>query len=263
MSYCADVKQTLAEKTLSQLDAPQKKNRLKPCCADAFLQAVSVMGRSTSLPSRLLCKLEKRRGEGFCRECDALFLRGAFLSTGSVADPQKRYHLEILLPCPEAKARLLCCLENSGLELKTAPRKDKEIFYLKSSEAIEDFLTLIGAQAKALEWMQTKVEKEVKNRINRINNSDNANLQRTVYFAGKVADAIAFLKQHDQFERLPEALKKTAALRRKYPGASLNELCRYSEEPITKSGLNHRLQKIVEEARLLEEELKNKEEHRE
>ena len=260
MSYGLQVKESLKEKTLAQLDAPQKKNRLKPCCAAAFLQAAEDLLRSSALDEALLQKLERRKGEGHCEECDLSYLRCAFLVSGSVTDPQKRYHLEITLPTSEAKACLEQRIEALGLPFKCSPRKTKEIFYMKSSEAIEDFLTLIGAQAIALELMQTKVEKDIKNRINRINNSDGANLQRTIYSSGKVADAISFLKQHDRFEQLSENLKKTAALRRKYPGASLAELCLYSEEHLTKSGLNHRLKKIVEEAEALAAELNSKEE---
>ncbi len=261
MSYASQLKELLWEKTDSQLFSPQKKSRMKPCCAAAFLLAQALFSSPSLSPHRLTEALKKRQKEGRCEECDGFFFRSAFLHAGSVTDPKKRYHLEIRLPSPKAEQELQLRAEKRGIQWKTAQRKTTKVFYLKSSEAIEDFFITVGAQASALKLMETKVEKDVKNRINRLNNSDGANLQRTVYFAGRVADAIAFLKQHDRFEQLPETLKKTAALRRKYPGASLSELCLVSEERLTKSGLNHRLQKIIEEAQKLEASLKNKEEH--
>lgn len=259
MSFSSEFKEQLWEKTRTQLFAPQKKNRMKPCCAKAFLTA-STLFRPSPLPSDEIYEgLKRLQKEGFCDECDGLFLRAAFLHAGSVSDPQKRYHLEIRLPSEDAVRKLEESLNRRELPLKTVERKNTKVFYLKSSEDIEDFFTTVGSQAHALKLMETKVEKDFKNRINRLNNFDGANLHRTVYFAGRVADAIALLKQHDRFEQLPESLKKTAALRRKYPGASLSELCLYSEERLTKSGLNHRLQKIVEEAEKLAAELKKKE----
>ena len=259
MSYTSEFKKHLWEKTRSQLLTPQKKNRMKPCCAKSFLMARTLFP-SASSPNELIPRLERLQKDGRCEECDGFFLRSAFLHAGSVSDPQTRYHLEIRIPSEEAERELKSHALRRDLQWKTAERKNGKIFYLKSSEAIEDFFTTVGSQSYALKLMETKVEKDVKNRINRLNNSDGANLQRTVYFAGRVADAISFLKLHDRFEQLPESLKKTAALRRKYPGASLSELCLYSEERLTKSGLNHRLQKIIDEAERLAESLKAKEE---
>lgn len=242
MSWCSQVKELLAQKTRASLTGP-KKQRPDKCCAAAFEAGRSAFGERSG------ARLERSA----CRGCLGMYLRGAFLAAGSLTDPNKSYHLEIPIPDEGAYEDLGYCLEQTGFPFKTVRRGAKRVFYLKDSDMIEDFLTTVGCQEKAVELMQLKVEKDVKNRINRINNYDGANLQRTVDSSGKVREAIALLKSRDMYERLPDSVKKAAALRGRYPSASLSELCSLSDESITKSGLNHRLQRIIEEAEKLKD----------
>ena len=258
MSYNATLKALLWERTQEQALTLPAKQRLNPCCIHTFLTTLEEFGAPSLEHSQLCQSLARKAKAGHCADCDKLYLRAAFLCNGSMTDPQKGYHLEIVYT-PGQKSALQKALEAQGIPFKQVTRGKKQVFYTKDSERLEDLLSILGLPHKALELMQTKVEKNVKNQINRLNNLDGANLQKTIYYAGRISDAIALLKQHDRFETLPESVKKTAILRKKYPGASLTELCRYCDEPITKSGLNHRLQKLMEEARQLEESLKNKE----
>lgn len=263
MSYCSDLKDQLILKTEEAAFSSIKKTRIRPCCASSFLEATRLFasaGSSYLKKTDALCKrLDELARAGKCSDCSGVFIRAAFIYRGSVTDPQKRYHFEITVPNEESRSRLEERLIDSDISPKFSHRSQKELFYLKDSNSIEDILTLMGAQSKAMELMQTKVEKDVKNTINRINNSDSANIQKTVYFSGKIRDCVSLLKKHDAFDPLPENLKKAAALKLKYPGSSISELCLLSEEHITKSGMNHRLQKIIELAEKLEKELKQKE----
>ena len=237
MSFSKEVRELVEQRTLAEISSPNRKLRPSACCKSSFERARALFsGASASVPVLT------------CQRCGAYFLRGAFVSAGYIADPKKRYHLEIRIPDQPCSDALKKALDVCGFRFRTAPRGNKSIFYIKDSEDIEDFLTMSGCQDKAMELMELKVERSVKNRINRVNNYDGANLQRTVNFSGKLKDAIEFLKANDGFERLPESLKKTAALRGRFPGASLSELCACSDEKLTKSGLNHRFQRIIEEA---------------
>ena len=257
-SYSSHLKEYLIGKTEDSLNTQNKKSKLHPCCANSFLEAKELFYSENSSfskqASELFSKLERIKKDGFCPECQGLFLRAAFIFKGSMTDPSKRYHLEINLPSPEAEKKLEERLSGSELPFKLTKRQDKNLFYLKDSNNIEDFLTLMGAQNHAMELMQTKVEKDVKNAVNRINNSDSANIQKTVYFSGKIRDCVNILKKYDVYDTLPENLKKTAALKLKNPGSSISELCLLSEEHITKSGMNHRLQKIIEFAEKAEKD---------
>ena len=237
MSFSKELKDLIKQRTLSEFNLPNKRQRPSVCCRNSFENAAALFsGESVSYREQV------------CARCPVYFLRGAFVTAGYLADPKKRYHLEIRIPDEKCLEALKIALNGCGFTFKTATRGTKSIFYIKNSEDIEDFLTMCACQDKAMELMELKVERSVKNRINRVNNYDGANLQRTINFSGKLKDAIEFLKSNDAFERLPENLKNTAALRGRYPGASLSELCALSKEKLTKSGLNHRFQRIIEEA---------------
>lgn len=236
MSFSSEIKKLIAARTNAEFSAPNRKTRPAPCCKKSFERACALFSGGAAEEQKT------------CRRCPVYFLRGAFVSAGYVADPKKRYHLEIRIPDRSGFEELKSALDGCGFRFRTVRRGEKDVFYIKDSEDIEDFLTMSGCQDKAMELMELKVERSVKNRINRVNNYDGANLQRTVNFSGKLRDAIEFLKANDGFERLPESLKNTAALRGRFPGASLNELCALSGEKLTKSGLNHRFQRIIEEA---------------
>ena len=143
-------------------------------------------------------------------------------------------------------------LGSFGIEAKKHTEQGSPALYLKESEKIEDLLSAIGAQKFSLELMEKRVEKSIRADISRRQNFDNANMARAIDGAQSTIVAIQSLKDAGVLETLPEPLQKAARLRLARPEVSLAELCRLSEEKITKSGLNHRLQKLV----LLADQLK-------
>lgn len=185
--------------------------------------------------------------------CRAAFLRGVFLAGGSVTDPAKRYHLELATSHYKVSRELDALLLDMGFEPKSVLRNYANITYFKQSEAIEDLLTLIGAPVAAMDMMAAKVEKDLRNRINRKLNCDTANLDKAVGAAQSQIEAIHALEKAGRLEQLPEKLKETARLRVKHPDFTLLELTEEFTPPLTKSCLNHRLRKIMEEYKKLQE----------
>ena len=178
--------------------------------------------------------------------CRASFLRGCFFAGGSITDPAKRYHLELTSSHLQASRELEVLLRESGYPPKSVTRNGSSVTYFKQSDQIEDFLTLIGAPAAALRIMSTKVEKGIRNSVNRRLNCDSANLDKAVEAAQNQGAAIRKLEAAGRLKELPDKLQETAALRLEYPELSLSELAEMFDPPVTKSCLNHRLRKLVE-----------------
>ena len=180
-----------------------------------------------------------------CDNCRILFVRAAFLSCGTVLDPKKGYHAAFLTSGEEEAAELLEVLLQFGVPARSRKEKKGNLLYLKESGKIEDLLSIIGAQRFSLELMNQKIEKSIRGNINRRQNFDDANLKKTVFGAQSVIAAIRYLEERGVLNHLSDSLQKAAKLRMSYPEVSLQELCERSEEEITKSGLNHRLQKLL------------------
>ena len=176
--------------------------------------------------------------------CQVSFLRGAFLAGGSVTDPEKRYHLELATSHIMVNAEAYALLLELDFSPKDTVRGGERILYFKQSTAIEDFLTLIGAPVCAMQIMEAKVEKDLRNEVNRRVNCDTANLTKTVDAAQEQLTAIRALQAAGRFEALPERLRTTAELRLQYPEATLAELAAMHTPPLTKSAVNHRLRKL-------------------
>ena len=184
--------------------------------------------------------------------CDqAAFLRGAFFAGGSITDPQKRYHLELTTSHLQVSREIESLLVECGYPPKSLSRNGSSITYFKQSDQIEDFLTMIGAPVAAMNIMSAKLEKDLRNSVNRRLNCDSANLDKAVEAAQEQLEAIRRLQACDLFEQLPDKLQETAALRLEYPELSLSELAEEFDPPISKSCLNHRLRKLMELARKL------------
>ena len=172
------------------------------------------------------------------------FLRGAFLSGGSVTDPEKSYHLELSTDHYFVGREIGALLQDMGFEPGSVQRGGNYVTYFKSSNVIEDFLTTIGASVSAMEIMQKKIEKDMTNTVNRKVNCDTANVLKTVMASAAQIDAIAKIRERGAFDALPEKLKEAAALREANPEMALSELAR--EAGISKPGLNHRLKPLIE-----------------
>ncbi|HEX3039530.1 MAG TPA: DNA-binding protein WhiA [Caproiciproducens sp.] len=181
--------------------------------------------------------------------CIAAFLRGAFLSCGTVTDPQKDYHLEFVVPFMNL-AKDLSVLISETYELDIQPgflnRKGSFVVYIKGSEHVADFLTFMGAGNAAMELMQAKMLKEVRNDVNRKTNFETANIDKTAQAAAAQIIAIEKIVSASGISRLPEELQEFAMLRLRNPEMSLRELGESLSEPLSRSGVNHRLQRIVE-----------------
>lgn len=178
--------------------------------------------------------------------CRTAFFRGAFLAGGSVTDPEKSYHLELVTSHYYVSRELLVLLREAGFEAKETTRKSNYITYFKQSEHIEDFLTAIGAPLAAMEIMTSKLERDLRGSVNRRVNCDSANLDKTVAAAQNQIDAIHHLKEQGTWSSLPEKLRETAELRVNNPELTLSQLAELFQPPISKSALNHRLRKLVE-----------------
>lgn len=178
--------------------------------------------------------------------CFQSFIRGAFLSCGNINDPQKEYRAEFSVRSEKLADEFSVLLSGYGISLKKAKRQNVTVLYTKESACIEDLLTLMGVPHRTLDIMDTKILKSVKNNINRRSNCDNANISKTVEASIKQRCAIDYLKQHGILESLPAELISAADLRQNNPDSTLAELCRLSEEPLTVSGLNHRLKRLME-----------------
>jgi len=178
--------------------------------------------------------------------CRAAFLRGCFFAGGSMTEPSKRYHLELTGSHLQASRELEVLLRESGYPPKSVVRNGSSVTYFKQSDQIEDFLTLIGAPVAAMKIMSTKLEKDLRNSVNRRLNCDSANLDKAVEAAQSQGEAIRKLQAAGRLIELPDKLQQTAALRLEYPELSLSELAEEFDPPVTKSCLNHRLRKLVE-----------------
>ncbi|MCQ2440399.1 MAG: DNA-binding protein WhiA [Clostridia bacterium] len=185
--------------------------------------------------------------ECFLRECCvASFVRGAFLACGHLSNPEVSYRADFPVKS-ESLAKELCnLLSEHYISAHISRRGNGFVVYIKRSEMIVNLLTLIGASARSLELIETTIIKSVKNNTNRARNCDSGNINRTVEASVKQRKAIEYLKKTDRLESLPKELLYTAKLRLENPDATLKELCAKSHEPITVSGLNHRLNKIME-----------------
>jgi len=185
--------------------------------------------------------------------CRMAFLRGVFLASGSVTDPEKEYHLEFVLgdeAFAQALSRLIARFE---LEAHMTTRRQMPLLYLKGQSEITDMLSIFGAQSARFAMEDAFIRKELRNNANRAVNCDSANMERAVIAASRQTQAIERLIAAKGEQSLPPALLQTAKLRLAYPEVSLEELGRLCDPPVGKSGVNHRLRKLEAMAKELDE----------
>ena len=173
------------------------------------------------------------------------FIRGAFLAGGSVTDPDKRYHLELVTGHLKVSDEVRSILQELGFEPKDTQRTGSGVLYLKQSDQIVDFLTMIGAPLCAMKIIQAKMEKEIRNEVNRRVNCDTANLSKAVDAAQQQLAAIRILRESGKFDQLPEKLQQTARLREEYPEATLSELAAMVVPPVSKPAISHRMRCLI------------------
>ena len=200
-------------------------------------------------------------GDGIRREllskdcCRAAFIRGAFLSCGQAQDPEKGARIDLRIKDGALLSPFADILTETGITPNITARDGKGIIYFKKSEAVEDFITVMGAGHITLGLMDLKIIKAVRSDINRRNNAEMANTSKTVEASINQRAAIQYLIRKEKFDSLAPELQEIALLRMANHEATLTELCKLSSFPLTRSGLNHRLKRIMEIA----EEYKRKE----
>ena len=180
--------------------------------------------------------------------CKRAYLRGAFLSCGSVSNPEKEYHLELVTKDEAYAAGIQRTLKMFDISAKVLVRKKMQVVYVKESAAISDFLTLVGAHNAILVQENAKIIKQMRNNVNRAVNCETANLNKTVNAAFRQVQCIRFLEKRNLLSALPPALLDAAQARLENPEASIQELGAQMNPPVGKSGMNHRLRRICEVA---------------
>lgn len=180
--------------------------------------------------------------QNYC--CKRAFLRGAFLATGSISDPEKGYHYEIVAQTEEKAEQLKSIINSFGLDAKVTARKNHFLTYLKEGGQLVDILNVMEAHQALMELENVRILKEMRNSVNRQVNCETANINKTVAAATKQVEDIAYIRDHGGFNSLPEGLAEIAELRLEHPEASLKELGDLLGSPIGKSGVNHRLKKL-------------------
>ncbi len=179
--------------------------------------------------------------------CKKAYLRGIYMGGGSLTSPEKSYHLE-LITHHEDYANACVAFINSTFDLaaKTTMRKKNHIVYIKESEKIVDFLNIIGAHQTLLDYENVRIIKQMRNNVNRVVNCETANLTKTIDAAYTQVNAIKLIEAVGGLNGLPDKLREMALLRLENPEATLVELGELADPPIGKSGVNHRLKKIIE-----------------
>lgn len=172
------------------------------------------------------------------------FTAGAFLSCGSMTDPNKEYHLEFVLPCPQLEEPFSQILLVIGVNAKMVLRKGMPVVYLKHSEQIEDLLTFMGAQQGTIDFINIEILKNVRNKANRISNCDMANINKVMLAAERQIKDILLIDERMGLDALSPDLQQMALLRMDNPELSLKELGELLDPPIGRSGVNHRLKRL-------------------
>lgn len=171
-------------------------------------------------------------------------IREAFLQSGSISDPEKFYHLEIVFLDLQEAEKIKDMMEDFGLDGKIVERKGHFVVYLKEGSQIADMLRVMEASLALMEFENIRIVKEMRNSINRQVNCEAANLGKTISAAVKQVEDIKFICSNVGLENLPESLAETARKRLEYPEATLKELGELMDPPLGKSGVNHRLKKL-------------------
>lgn len=186
--------------------------------------------------------------------CKRAYLRGMFLCGGSVSDPRKGYHLEIVCQKEETADQLCGVFADFEVQARKTERKGRWLVYIKESEAISEALNIIGAHRSLMELENLRIEKDLRNDTNRRVNCDTANIEKMLEASRRQLEDIIFLKERGLLGSLPEGLKVMAEIRLEYPDLKLKDLGALMDPPIGKSGVNHRLRRLSQ----LAEEERNK-----
>lgn len=185
--------------------------------------------------------------------CKRAFIRGAFLASGSMSDPNKAYHFEIVCRTPEQAGRLQELMKEFETEPKVIERKNYYVVYLKEGSQIVDMLNVMEAYVSLMNLENVRILKEMRNSVNRKVNCETANISKTVNAAVKQIADIELIRDTDGLDSLPMPLREMAQVRLDHPEAPLKDLGKYMDPPVGKSGINHRLRKLASVADAIRE----------
>lgn len=186
--------------------------------------------------------------------CRRAFVRGAFLAAGSMSDPKKAYHFEVVCTAATMAEQIKDIICSFSMDAKIVHRKKNYVVYLKEGSQIVDMLNIMEAHVALMELENVRILKEMRNTVNRKVNCETANLNKTVSAAVKQMEDITYLRDTIGLERLSEGLEEAALVRLSHPDASLKELGALLSPPVGKSGVNHRLRKLSELAEKVRQE---------
>lgn len=251
---------TLLKKTFNINTSVNEKRVGKSQKAGAKPRAYEIELTDSSQIKQVLQATKFMDGEGHLREmkapvstiliknscCQRAFLRGAFLASGSMSDPGKSYHLEIVCTNLFQAEQIQSILLSFEVEARIVQRKKYQVVYMKDGTGISDFLNIVEAHVSLMNFENFRIVKEMRNSVNRRVNCETANIGKTVNASTRQAEDILLLQQKYGFENLPESLREMAEVRLAYPDAPLRELGEYLDPPVGKSGVNHRLRKLGE-----------------
>ena len=254
---------TLIEKTFNiSVDVSIRRNIKRPNTSysvavrrheDAvrILQAVKMFGGSADYAGELRPFSPLVLQQTCCRRA---FLRGVFQASGSMSDPSKSYHFEIVCNSPAAAGQIQEIMDGFGLDAKIVQRKKAHVVYLKEGSRIVDVLNMMEAHVALMELENVRILKEMRNTVNRKVNCETANINKTVSAAVKQVEDITYLRDTVGFEHLPDNLVEAAVARLEHPDATLKELGEALDPPVGKSGINHRLRRLSEMAEKVKQE---------
>lgn len=208
--------------------------------AESIRRMVSAMGATASgtIPDPAVMK---------CQFCGWSFVKGVFLACGTITSPGNAYHMEFLMRNEENAAGLSAYLSELGVPPKITERRGGFFgVYYKDSESVVDVLGHIGANRAAFKLLDVKIYKDIRNNANRVANCEAANIGKTVAAANEQMRAIEAIINSGRSDELPDELRQTLDLRAAFPDATLMELASRHQPPITKSGVNHRLKRLIE-----------------
>ena len=178
--------------------------------------------------------------------CRRAFIRGAFLAAGSISDPNKSYHFEIVCITMAQAAQLQEIISGFEAEARIVERKGHYVVYIKEGSQIVDMLNVMEAYVSLMKLENVRILKEMRNSVNRKVNCETANISKTVNAAVKQIEDITKIRDEIGFDNLPDHLREMALLRLEHPDAPLKELGNYLDPPVGKSGVNHRLRRLSE-----------------
>ena len=221
---------------------------------------LSLVVRQPRSVNRLLKELGFMTAKGVLREfsaaapkqllenecCRKAFIRGAFLAAGYIRDPNLDYHAELLASGEARAEEMKRLLSGFGIPARITKRKGSPVVYMKEAEAISDFLSVIGASKSRLEWENVRILRSIQGDVNRRVNCETANLKKTADAGMNQYEAILKIERERGLRSLPDQLREIAGLRLEHPDISLQELGKMTDPPLGKSGVNHRMRKLME-----------------